>query len=834
MYFDWDYYFRVLQSVWSFKTWPGRSKMLVKLLLWVPLNMVFNTLCFLLDYVFFPALWRQEVVKPVFIVGHARSGTTLLHRLMSGDQKRFSYFLYWETFFPSLTQKHLIRWFGAFDERHLSGFFDRRLKAWDEKKFGEFRHIHNMSLWNSEEDQFVMRGAFVTQEWSLEMPLFEHIDIFHVDDLPEHKRKRWMHHYKECVKRQLVLNGSQHTHLSKNPLMSGWVNAILDTFPDARIVVSVRNPLECIPSALKLLEGSWKAKGWKKEDYQVSLQHMAEISLESFKIPKQALAKRPETPHLFVDYLELTTAPGATLHKVYEALDLPITADYQTYLGQQEQRETQHTSTFKYKLADYAITAERIEDELAEWFDEYNWSLSSRAKLRRAWDDMIGALQNARDAIDNPKLMPPPENDRILAEGYRYLMGFAHSAIERAFHENREAPEFRNMLSPITRATIDNADAIYFYAPIDGSKAYWLRGKTHQTAHWRGEPVNDKQPKAPHYLIFEASWRDLSGDSGKLTELRPGMRIQTGRIDSSSIEVNKDGSFEILLAPERPEGFEGNFISTLKIVKHPHPEDPSVAPQRYATYLSGRQLFNDWDMEEAIHFSLEPDEQHWSDRPNYTVDRAVAELQRCGEIARNQMLFWNAFWTIPMGTYGERQGSIPGVAFPRNAFNTINAASGATGGGMSTNLYAGGVFELEPDEALIVEMAVPTEPQYMGFQLGNLWGESIEYGCRTGSLNRHQMTQSSDGKYRLVVAHTDPGVANWLDTTGHKEGFMAPRWAYSETPGKEVWPTINATKVALSDVVNHLPDDAVKVTPEQRLQEIIARERHVKKRFRNF
>jgi hypothetical protein len=187
-----------------------------------------------------------------------------------------------------------------------------------------------------------------------------------------------------------------------------------------------------------------------------------------------------------------------------------------------------------------------------------------------------------------------------------------------------------------------------------------------------------------------------------------------------------------------------------------------------------------------------------------------------------------------MGTYGERQGSIPGVAFPRNAFNTINAASGATGGGMSTNLYAGGVFELEPDEALIVEMTVPTQPQYMGFQLANLWGESLEYGCRTGSLNRHQMTQSSDGKYRLVVAHNDPGVANWLDTTGHKEGFMAPRWAYSETPDQEVWPTISATRVAFGEVASHLPEDTVRVTPEERLHEVMARQRAVQKRFRNF
>ena len=89
-------------------------------------------------------------------------------------------------------------------------------------------------------------------------------------------------------------------------------------------------------------------------------------------------------------------------------------------------------------------------------------------KLRRAWDEMIAQFEAARDAIDSPELMPAPKNDRNLAEGYRYLMGFVHSAVERAFHDDRERPQFRNALSTITRATIDNADAIYFYAPIDG------------------------------------------------------------------------------------------------------------------------------------------------------------------------------------------------------------------------------------------------------------------------------------------------------------------------------------------------------------------------------
>ena len=105
--------------------------------------------------------------------------------------------------------------------------------------------------------------------------------------------------------------------------------------------------------------------------------------------------------------------------------------------------------------------------------------MSKRAKdqLRAAWDEMIGALQEAREGIDVPDRMPAPGNDRNLAEGYRYLMGFFHFAVERAFCEDPVRPHFRNALSIINRSTIDNPDAIYFYAPIEGRRAYTLRGE---------------------------------------------------------------------------------------------------------------------------------------------------------------------------------------------------------------------------------------------------------------------------------------------------------------------------------------------------------------------
>jgi hypothetical protein len=442
--------------------------------------------------------------------------------------------------------------------------------------------------------------------------------------------------------------------------------------------------------------------------------------------------------------------------------------------------------------------------------------------LRAAWDEMIESLQQARDAIDQPDLMPAPQNARSLAEGYRYLLGFVHSAVERAFHEDPVRPHFRNALSILNRATIDNADAVYFYAPIDGRESYRIRGRV------------EAGRKTPHYLIFETSAGVLAGDSGSLQELTPGVKTQTGRLDSRELHFDDDGSFEILIAPERPQAYTGNFVPTLKRVAHPHPTDPGMPPERYANYVSGRQLFNDWEHEDAIHLEILQIGAQGTAAPEYGPEQAAAELRRCGALVRGQMQFWNAFWTIPMGTYGHRDGSLPGIEFPRNAFNTINAASGATGGGMSTNLYAGGVFELGPDEALVIENQIPLQPQYIGFQLGSLWGESVEYANNLGSLNGAQSVVDPDGVIRLVVAHRDPGVPNWLDTTGHPEGFLTPRWAYSETPSQENWPRLSATKVPFAEIRKHLHPETRRVDAEERRAQVEIRQRHVQRRYRAF
>jgi hypothetical protein len=169
---------------------------------------------------------------------------------------------------------------------------------------------------------------------------------------------------------------------------------------------------------------------------------------------------------------------------------------------------------------------------------------------------------------------------------------------------------------------------------------------------------------------------------------------------------------------------------------------------------------------------------------------------------------------------------------PRNGLNAPARANLATGGGQNTNVYAGGVFDLAPEEALLIEATVPIEPAYSGFHLSNVWGESLDYANHQSSLNGFQAEADDDGVIRYVIAARDPGVPNWLDTTGLQKGFLSFRWTYAQDP--EQLPEITVSTVQLDEVRGRLPATTRDVSPEQRAAQIAIRQAHVQRRYRQY
>jgi len=372
-HFDFANYARMLRLAWHEPNRRVRAYYMLVLLAVVPPVASFHAVCFFLDGLLFPGLWRTQVRAPVFVVGHARSGTTLVHRLMSRDEGRFSAFMLYELYFPSLLQKKLIRLGARIDARILGGFFERRVQAFEERRYGAMRGVHRMGLTLHEEDDIVLYYSCASGFWITKMPYMGDLDFYDVDSWPERRRRRLMRFYRDCVRRQLYLNGGDRVHLSKNPVFAGRVESLIETFPDARIVVPLRNPNETIPSLLKLMRGGWKRLGWDEARQQRCLAILAEQSFHTYRHPLEVLARHPETPHALVDYRDAVAEPAATIEGVYEQLGIPMTAAYREVLLGEGKRERQHTSRHEYSLEEFGLEADAIRSRLADLFERFGW-----------------------------------------------------------------------------------------------------------------------------------------------------------------------------------------------------------------------------------------------------------------------------------------------------------------------------------------------------------------------------------------------------------------------------------------------------------------------------
>jgi hypothetical protein len=161
----------------------------------------------------------------------------------------------------------------------------------------------------------------------------------------------------------------------------------------------------------------------------------------------------------------------------------------------------------------------------------------------------------------------------------------------------------------------------------------------------------------------------------------------------------------------------------------------------------------------------------------------------------------------------------------RNAFYFQPIQSQNDVGGNPRAGYVQMIYDIQPDEALIVETEVPPA-RYWSLQLADPWWQTTDYAYHHSSINGHQAHIDADGKVRLVIAARDPGVPNWLDTVDNLTGVALWRWYLAEQH-----PTQSVRVVPLSDVRAHLPGGTPFVTPDDRRCVIQQRAAAVRRRF---
>lgn len=384
--------------------------------------------------------------------------------------------------------------------------------------------------------------------------------------------------------------------------------------------------------------------------------------------------------------------------------------------------------------------------------------------FKASWAAFCDELKQAGDLVFRDTA---PNGDLDRAKGFRLLARNIALALQFKLENNDPAfPELLHYFDPIRKQGGDNTDALYLGAPINGEYSYRISGRRGNARYFAVTVLED-------------------GDT-------PWGGAVVGQLIDDELAVASDGSFELFVGPEpRP----GNFIQT--------------TPGTWR--ITFRQFFADWEGEEPMEARID-----CLDAPAHSPQLSPQRLQQGLQDAAAWVGQSTFYWADMLDRWQGRPNEF--VSYRQLDDNAIDA----TPGGEPLICY----WNLPEDEALVIRVHPPAA-SYWAVEFGNYWWESMDYRYRLCSTNCHHARLRDDGELVLVVAHSDPGVANWLDPSGHQEGYIALRWIKADGHPR---PCCEQVKFKLLEDL--LPADVSRVTPQQRREQLAGRRRGVVKRFR--
>ncbi|MCP5348068.1 MAG: sulfotransferase [Gammaproteobacteria bacterium] len=311
---------------------PGFRQRLLRLLLFLLMLpvLLLHWLGFLLDEILFRGYRRVTVRQPLFVLGVPRSGTTFLHRTLGADDGLFTTVSTWEVMLaPSITQRLFWRLLARIDR--LLGAPGARLIGYLEKcLFRGMEGVHDVSLQAAEEDYLLLlplMSCFI-----LFLPFTESGYIWSLSRLdwqmPESDRQRIMDFYRACLQKHLYVHGQEKCYLAKNAAFASWILTLQRTFPDARLVVCMREPEQAVPSLIgSLLPGA------RFFDLDLTGGYLPERLVRMMQDSYHHLLSSWRADWELIQMHELRADPGQCVARIYHRFDLPLTAGYRRKLA---------------------------------------------------------------------------------------------------------------------------------------------------------------------------------------------------------------------------------------------------------------------------------------------------------------------------------------------------------------------------------------------------------------------------------------------------------------------------------------------------------------------
>lgn len=334
---------------------------------------------FAADEIFFRAYRKQQVEKPLFIVSNFRSGSTFVQRTLARDKSTFTCLRIADIYLmPSITQRWICGLLSRIDA--LFGHAcERFLLKLDSRSLGKLK-IHSFGLFDPEEDEHLLFYIWSTFFSGFPFPYLDELPPYHYFDtkIPSAERQRIMSFYKDCIKRHLYSTGRRH-YMAKNPLFSARIESILETFPDARILYLVRNPLEMLPSTISLFGYMGRLFSAPLKKY-ARRDEILEWTKYWYDHPLEVIDRASPEQCMIVRYDDLMNAPDAVFRSIYSNFGYAKSEALETILQEAVATAQAHSSTHRYSYEAMGFTREQIVREFAHIFERFGFDTQQSAE----------------------------------------------------------------------------------------------------------------------------------------------------------------------------------------------------------------------------------------------------------------------------------------------------------------------------------------------------------------------------------------------------------------------------------------------------------------------
>jgi omega-hydroxy-beta-dihydromenaquinone-9 sulfotransferase len=268
-----------------------------------------NTLLGLLQEAWFGRRVDRTAIReaPLFILGHWRSGTTLLHELLALDERHA-----FPNFYQCLLPNHFL-------------LTENRGKRWLSFLMPARRNADNMAAgWDRpQEDEFALclLGApspYVNIAFPNHPP--QDHEAFDLDRLPPRARAAWKRTFLRFL-RQLTLKDPRRLVL-KSPPHSCRVPAMLELFPDARFVHIVRDPYVVFPSTVNLWKSLYQTQSLQAPTFAGLEEYVFRTFTHLHERLEQKRTLIPPGRFHELRYEDLIADPVGQMRRLYDGLEL--------------------------------------------------------------------------------------------------------------------------------------------------------------------------------------------------------------------------------------------------------------------------------------------------------------------------------------------------------------------------------------------------------------------------------------------------------------------------------------------------------------------------------